>query len=203
MNDSRLTVKTDCTLHHVVSLCIKIQKDSALVIPWISNKELLNYLGQKLTNPDWLLQPIAPFAHVFSICIKLENESDLVFPWISKLLLLNYLGQKVNEPPSIVTTDCTLRPCLPLKYQNSKRIGLRSSLNKQCFTLQLLRAKKKRIQIDYINRLYLSPIFSLYVSKNNLVFLRCLLFFYQISNSLDLVFNWNSNTFSSITKCWE
>ena len=165
MNDSRVTVKTDCTLHHVVSLCIKIQKDSDLVLPWKSNKVLLNYLGQKLTNPGWLLQPIAPFAHVFSICIKLQNESDLVFPWISKLLLLNYLGQKRNESRLTTSADCTLRPFFLFMYQKSKGTRFSVSLNKQYFSLELLGAKSKRMQTDSNNRLHPSSMSSLFASR--------------------------------------
>ena len=90
-----------------------------------------------------------------------------MFPWISNVLLFNYLGQKNNEIKLTVTTYCIHHPCLLFMYQNSKRNLISVSLNRDEFTLDLLRAKRNWMQTDGTNRLNPSSMSSLYVSKLN------------------------------------
>ena len=97
-----------------------------------------------------------------------------MFHWKNNNSLLNFLGQKVHDSRVTVTTDFTLRPCLLFMYQISKRKGNSDSMNKQDFTFEILRAKKKRIQTDC----------------NNCTFRLCLLFMYKIQKVWDLVFHW-------------
>ena len=174
-------------------------------------------------------------SHVSSLLHQNSNGIGFCVSFIKQYFLWNYLRQKRNESRLTVTTDCTLRPCLPLMYRKSKRIEFSVSLNKQYFTIELLRAEVNESRLTVTADCTLRPCLpfmyqiwkgigfrvSLDQQYFRLELLRarvneprqtvtsdcnhrpCLFSKYQNSKDLDLVFHWNSNTFSSITKCWK
>ena len=158
---------TDCSMRLLLRSCLFLFNPNSKGIGFSVS------LFKQFFTPELLREKIKRFRtdcnnrlhrpRMSSFLNQSSSSMDLVFQWISNTIEL--LKADVNEYRVTATTDCTFRPCLPFVYQNSKGNGFSVSLNKQYFTLGILRAKSKRIPIDCNNRLHSSSKSSLLESN--------------------------------------
>ena len=149
------------------SLCIKIQRESDLVFPWIGNILLLNYLGQKVNKStltvtaDSTFRPRLPFMYHKTKGIGFGVSLDQQ----------NFTLEFFREKGKRIQTECNIRlhpsSCIKIPKESDSVFYWISN-----FLLLSYLGKSKRIETDCNNRFHLRT---------------CLLFLYE--NSIGIGFS--------------
>ena len=77
---------------------VKLFLKKTITVPWLSAREGINYIHQKVLPPEWFKMSLNSFKQSDPWLVKLFPKKTIRVPWLSAREGVNYIYQKVLPP---------------------------------------------------------------------------------------------------------